>query len=88
MHARERGVDEVIAVGPLAVEIAAAYGEPSRSLADATEAAAVVPGLVRPGDTVLVKGSRGVGLERVAGALRAAPAGAREDPHSAAAPGR
>jgi len=29
----------------------------------------LVPGLVRPGDTVLVKASRGVGLEAVAEAL-------------------
>jgi UDP-N-acetylmuramyl pentapeptide synthase len=38
-------------------------------VADAGEAAALVPGLVRPGDTVLVKASRGVGLEAVAEAL-------------------
>jgi UDP-N-acetylmuramyl pentapeptide synthase len=29
-----------------------------------------VPALVRPGDTILVKGSRGVGLEVVAEALQ------------------
>jgi UDP-N-acetylmuramyl pentapeptide synthase len=37
---------------------------------DAAEAAAVVPTLVRTGDIVLVKGSRGVGLELVCKALR------------------
>ena len=31
-----------------------------------------MPGLLAPGDTVLVKGSRGVGLEVVAQALEAA----------------
>jgi UDP-N-acetylmuramoyl-tripeptide--D-alanyl-D-alanine ligase len=41
-----------------------------RSVADAAEAAALLPGLVRAGDVVLVKGSRGVGLELVCRALR------------------
>ena len=35
-------------------------------MADAEQAAELLPGLLRAGDTVLVKGSRGVGLERVA----------------------
>ena len=79
-HARAAGVEELIAVGPLAAEIAGSFGEPSRVLPDAAAAAAVVPGLVGPGDTVLVKGSRGVGLELVSDALRAAS----ERPTSAA----
>ena len=40
-----------------------------RSVDDAAQAASLVPGLVRPGDVVLVKGSRGVGLELVCQAL-------------------
>jgi len=36
------------------------------------EAAALVPELVVPGDTVLVKASRGIGLEVVADALAGA----------------
>jgi UDP-N-acetylmuramoyl-tripeptide--D-alanyl-D-alanine ligase len=36
---------------------------------DAGEAAALLPDLVEPGDVVLVKASRGVGLELVCGAL-------------------
>ena len=39
------------------------------AVADAAQAAALVAELVRPGDTVLVKASRGVGLEAVAEAL-------------------
>ena len=38
---------------------------------DAAAAAAAAPVLVAPGDTVLVKASRGVALEAVAAALRA-----------------
>ena len=40
------------------------------AVADAAEAAAILPELLEPGDVVLVKGSRGVGLEVVAEALR------------------
>jgi UDP-N-acetylmuramyl pentapeptide synthase len=41
------------------------------AVADAAAAAELLPGLLEPGDTVLVKASRGVGLEVVARALRA-----------------
>jgi UDP-N-acetylmuramoyl-tripeptide--D-alanyl-D-alanine ligase len=41
-------------------------------VADADEAGALVPELLAPGDVVLVKGSRGIGLEVVAEALAAA----------------
>ena len=51
----------------------AAYaGGAHHHVATARDAAALVPGLLEPGDTVLVKGSRGVGLEVVAQGLRAA----------------
>jgi UDP-N-acetylmuramyl pentapeptide synthase len=42
------------------------------AVADAREAAALIGDLIEPGDAVLVKGSRGVGLEFVAEALAAA----------------
>jgi UDP-N-acetylmuramoyl-tripeptide--D-alanyl-D-alanine ligase len=41
-----------------------------QAVADAAEAAALLPELLEDGDTVLVKGSRGVGLEVVAEALQ------------------
>ncbi|HET6946058.1 MAG TPA: UDP-N-acetylmuramoyl-tripeptide--D-alanyl-D-alanine ligase [Gaiellaceae bacterium] len=58
------GVDVVVGVG----ELARAY-EPDEWIATAADAVAVVRELVRPGDVVLVKGSRAVGLEIVADAL-------------------
>ena len=71
-HARSSGVELLVTVGPLAAEIAEGFQGDARALADAAAAAETVPALVRPGDTVLVKGSRGVGLERVSEALREA----------------
>ncbi len=68
-------VDVVVGVGALAKEIvegARKAGLPGSSLhhfATAPDAAAAVEGLVRPGDAVLVKGSRGVKLETVVAAI-------------------
>lgn len=73
-HAAERGIDVLVTVGPLAEAIAAAFPGERHSVADAAAAAELLPGLLREGDTVLVKGSRGVGLERVAEALAEGPA--------------
>jgi UDP-N-acetylmuramoyl-tripeptide--D-alanyl-D-alanine ligase len=70
-HARETGVDVLVAVGPRAAHLADGYGEVV-ALPDARAAAQALPALLRPGDTVLLKASRGVGLEIVASALEAA----------------
>jgi UDP-N-acetylmuramyl pentapeptide synthase len=64
-------VDLLIAVGPLAAAMAPAFGGETLLAPDAEAAAALLPGLLAPGDTVLVKASRGVGLERVTRALGA-----------------
>jgi len=69
-YARDAGVDVLVTVGPLAGEMAAGFGGSAHVLGDAQAAADAVPGMLRPGDTVLLKASRGVGLERVAAALR------------------
>ena len=67
----------VVAGGTEALATAAeAAGIDVRVVADAAEAAATVTGLVRPGDAVLIKASRLVGLERVAAALLEPVAGA------------
>jgi UDP-N-acetylmuramoyl-tripeptide--D-alanyl-D-alanine ligase len=63
--AREaQGLDVVLGVG----ELARRY-DPDEWAATATEATPLALGLVRPGDAILVKGSRSVGLEVVANAL-------------------
>jgi UDP-N-acetylmuramoyl-tripeptide--D-alanyl-D-alanine ligase len=58
------GVDVVLGVG----ELAKHYG-PDEWAPTAAEAVEVARGLVQPGDAILVKGSRAVGLEVVADAL-------------------
>ncbi|HVS27950.1 MAG TPA: UDP-N-acetylmuramoyl-tripeptide--D-alanyl-D-alanine ligase [Solirubrobacteraceae bacterium] len=73
-YATEREVDVLITAGPLAARMLDGFDGESYATADAHEAAALAGELVHPGDTVLVKGSRGVGLEIVADALRAARA--------------
>jgi UDP-N-acetylmuramoyl-tripeptide--D-alanyl-D-alanine ligase len=70
-HASRIGVDLLVTVGPLAAAMAPEFGQQVRSVAGAREAAALVSALVRDGDIVLVKGSRGVGLEAVCQALSA-----------------
>jgi UDP-N-acetylmuramoyl-tripeptide--D-alanyl-D-alanine ligase len=72
--ARMAGVDVLVTVGGLARHMAGAFNGTGGHVVnadDARAAADIVPGLLEPGDTVLVKGSRGVGLEVVAQALEA-----------------
>ncbi len=68
--AREKGVDELLAVGPLAKGIAAGYGERARWFATNGEAAACLKELLSPGDALLVKGSRSMHTEEIIAALR------------------
>ncbi len=70
------GVEVLLAVGPLARGYLEGAGAVStRRWVETPEAAvALVRALVRPGDCVLVKGSRAAGLEAVADAVAAVPA--------------
>ncbi len=70
-HAAEAGVELLVTVGPLAAAMGERFDGEQQSVADAAEAAALVPELLQPGDLVLVKASRGVGLELVCQALGA-----------------
>jgi UDP-N-acetylmuramoyl-tripeptide--D-alanyl-D-alanine ligase len=68
-YAAARGVELLVTVGDLAAEMTAGFGGEAYSVADPAAAAELLSGLLRDRDTLLVKGSRGVGLERVAEAL-------------------
>jgi UDP-N-acetylmuramoyl-tripeptide--D-alanyl-D-alanine ligase len=68
-YARELGIDELIGIGPLAGR----YGGGSWT-ASTAESIDLVRAVVRPGDAVLVKASRSIGLEAVADALLGAAA--------------
>jgi UDP-N-acetylmuramoyl-tripeptide--D-alanyl-D-alanine ligase len=66
--AAELGLDELLAVGQLARGYLEG-GVPGRWVANVHEALRELDDVVRPGDAVLVKASRAVGLEAVAAAL-------------------
>jgi len=73
--AARAGVSVLVAVGSLAAEYLAGARVPTmRWAADAEAALAEATTLVEPGDCVLVKGSRSVGLEVVAEGLAGIPA--------------
>jgi UDP-N-acetylmuramoyl-tripeptide--D-alanyl-D-alanine ligase len=70
--AAELGVDELLAVG----ELARGYldgGVPGRWVPNVHDALRELDDVIRPGDAVLVKASRAVGLEAVAAALTQVP---------------
>jgi UDP-N-acetylmuramoyl-tripeptide--D-alanyl-D-alanine ligase len=65
-HARDLGVGPIVGVGELARHYA-----PDEWVGDARAAVPVANSLIEPGDTILVKGSRAVGLELVSDELLA-----------------
>jgi UDP-N-acetylmuramoyl-tripeptide--D-alanyl-D-alanine ligase len=71
-RAQDAGVELLVTVGPLAAGMTRGFDGETVSLVDADAAAAELPALLHDGDTVLVKGSQGVGLARVVDALRTA----------------
>jgi UDP-N-acetylmuramoyl-tripeptide--D-alanyl-D-alanine ligase len=72
-HARDLGIGPIVGVGELARDYAPDHWAPH-----AETAVPILEGLLAPGDAVLVKGSRAVGLEQVTDAVvahRGEPAG-------------
>jgi UDP-N-acetylmuramoyl-tripeptide--D-alanyl-D-alanine ligase len=64
-HAGELQIDVLVTVGEKALPYAAAFDGETYPVATPEEAGALLQEIARPGDRVLVKGSRSVGLERV-----------------------
>lgn len=74
-HARAAGIDLVVGVGAPAREY-----DPDELVADPGEAAEWLDAHLEPGDVVLIKGSRSVGMESIAEELRAVPGGDKAPP--------
>jgi UDP-N-acetylmuramoyl-tripeptide--D-alanyl-D-alanine ligase len=70
-HAAGAGVELLVTVGELALGYAAGYRGETHSVASPEEAGALLEEVAAPGDRVLIKGSRSVGLERVLEGARA-----------------
>src|SRR3954469_7119554 len=74
-HARELGIDLLIPVGDDSARFyGEAFGGEVEAAATPEDAGALLERLGRPGDRVLIKGSRSAGLERVLGDRRTAGA--------------
>jgi UDP-N-acetylmuramoyl-tripeptide--D-alanyl-D-alanine ligase len=64
-RARALGIDVLVAVGEAALPYTKGFDGETHAVASPEEAGALLEELARPGDRVLIKGSRSVGLERV-----------------------
>ena len=69
MQAEALGVGLLVAVGPLAANMTATFNGPTATFPNADAAADALGRLLQPQDTVLIKGSRGIGLDVVANRL-------------------
>jgi len=69
--ARAAGIERLVTLGPLSAAAAAAFGGGAVGCRELAQVLDIVGGLLRPGLTVLVKGSRSAGMERAVQALAA-----------------
>ena len=69
-YAKEAGIDLLIAVGPLSKATAEGYGEGAVYFPTVEECAENILGLLREGDTVLVKASHSMHFEKIVDALK------------------
>ncbi|MCI9225296.1 MAG: UDP-N-acetylmuramoyl-tripeptide--D-alanyl-D-alanine ligase [Acutalibacter sp.] len=69
-YARERGIDALIAVGELGGIIAEGFGSGALRAGGNPEAWELLREMLRPGDAVLVKGSRGMKTEEIVNMIR------------------
>ena len=68
-YARKKGVDLLVAVGPLSKDTAEGFGPGAQWFASNEEVIAYLRSQLNPGDAVLVKGSRGMRVDRIVQAL-------------------
>ena len=64
-YAAEKGIDLVIGCGPLGRRIAEGAGENAVAFDDRDTLIEALPGILKKGDTVLVKASRGMAFEKI-----------------------
>ena len=69
-YAAEKGVDLILCTGPLSREMALGAGDRGRWFPDREELLRLLPEIIRQGDRVLVKASRGMHFESIAEALK------------------
>ncbi len=68
-YAREKGVEELIAVGELAEGISEGFGGGAKHYAEVDDILKDLKNVIKEGDSVLVKASRAMKLERIVAAL-------------------
>lgn len=69
-YAREKGIDLLVAIGPLSREIAGGYGQSAQWFADNQQAIEYLKTVLTEGDAILVKGSRGMQTDQIVAALK------------------
>ena len=69
LHARERGIDHLLAIGQHAADMASGFGSGAAVFDDREELIAAARTFDKPHSAILVKGSRSAGMETVIAAL-------------------